>query len=190
MPKRSRGTTASSRRPRRSAAWVGVGVGLVVLVTAVVTITSRSGGQTADTSAGAGAPEPAATQAALPVVDVYKDQGCGCCTNWTEHLQDHGFTVRTIESSDLTALKTSHGVPNRLHSCHTALVGGYVVEGHVPASDIQRLLRERPAVAGLAVPGMPIGSPGMEVPGRRPQLYDVMAFDEDGTTRVFAKHGG
>jgi len=98
--------------------------------------------------------------------------------------------VRTTETPNLAEFNASHGVPNGVQSCHTALVGGYVVEGHVPASDIQRLLRERPAVAGLAVPGMPIGSPGMEVPGRPAQPYDVLAFDEDGTTRVFAKHGG
>lgn len=190
MPKRSRGTTASSRRPRRSAAWVGVGAGAAALVIAVATITTRSGGKTADIPADAGAPQLAVSQGALPVVELYKDPGCGCCTKWAEHLQDHGFTVRTTETPNLGEFNASHGVPNGVQSCHTALVGGYVVEGHVPASDIQRLLRERPAVAGLAVPGMPIGSPGMEMPGRPAQPYDVLAFEEDGTTRVFAKHGG
>ncbi|MEZ5318168.1 MAG: DUF411 domain-containing protein [Vicinamibacterales bacterium] len=188
MRKRSRGTTTSSRRSSRSAAWLGVGV--VALVIAVVTITTRSGGETADVPADAVAPQLAVSQGALPVVELYKDPGCGCCTKWAEHLQDHGFTVRTTETPNLAAFNASHGVPGGVQSCHTALVGGYIVEGHVPASDIQRLLRERPAVAGLAVPGMPIGSPGMEVPGRQPQAYDVLTFEKDGTTSVFVRHGG
>lgn len=122
-------------------------------------------------------------------VEVYKTPTCGCCTKWVEHLQAHGFTVRSTNLQHLTEVKTKHHVPQRLHSCHTGVVNGYVLEGHVPATDVQRLLKERPAVAGLAVPGMPTGSPGMEVRGARAQPYDVIAFEKDGRTQVFASHG-
>ncbi|HXH83934.1 MAG TPA: DUF411 domain-containing protein [Candidatus Tectomicrobia bacterium] len=101
------------------------------------------------------------------------------------HLREHGFAPTVHDTSDLRAVKTRHGVPRALESCHTALVGGYVVEGHVPADVIARLLRERPRVAGLAVPGMPVGSPGMEVPGHPPQRYQVLAFGRDGATTVY-----
>ena len=102
------------------------------------------------------------------------------------HLQKNGFQVNDEPVTDLRAIKTKHGVPADLQSCHTAIVDGYVVEGHVPADLITRLLRERPKVAGLAVPGMPIGSPGMEVPGRQPQRYQIFTFDKTGKTGVFA----
>ena len=124
-----------------------------------------------------------------PTVEVYKSATCGCCSKWVEHLQANGFTVRTTNREDLTELKAKHGVPRRVQSCHMAVVNGYVVEGHVPAADIQRLLKERPTIVGLAVPGMPIGSPGMEMQGRKAQPFDVLAFDRDGQTRVFASHG-
>ena len=124
-----------------------------------------------------------------PTVDVYKSATCGCCSKWVEHLQASGFTVRTTNREDLADLKAKHGVPRRVQSCHMAVVNGYVVEGHVPAADVQRLLKERPAIVGLAVPGMPIGSPGMEMAGRKPQPFEVLAFDKDGQTRVFASHG-
>ena len=124
-----------------------------------------------------------------PSIEVYKSATCGCCSKWVEHLQGHGFKVRTTNREDLTELKTAHNVPRAVQSCHTAVVNGYVIEGHVPASDVQRLLKERPAIIGLAVPGMPVGSPGMEVPGVKMQAFDVLAFDKAGATRVFAKHG-
>jgi hypothetical protein len=122
-------------------------------------------------------------------IDVYKSATCGCCNKWVDHLRAHGFTVRTTNREDLSGLKAAHHVPRQLQSCHLALVNGYAVEGHVPAADVQRLLRERPAIAGLAVPGMPIGSPGMEMPGSAVQPFDVIAFDKNGQTRVFARHG-
>jgi hypothetical protein len=122
-------------------------------------------------------------------VTVFKDPSCGCCAKWVEHLKQNGFTVKVIESNNLDEIKSQNHVPRQARSCHTALVNGYAIEGHVPASDVQRLLKEHPAVAGLAVPGMPIGSPGMEVPGRKAQPFDVLAFDKDGQTRVFASHG-
>jgi hypothetical protein len=129
-----------------------------------------------------------AAQAQPTTVEVYKSPTCGCCSKWVDHLRSHGFTVRAINTDTIDELKTSRGVPRQLRSCHTALVGGYVVEGHVPAADVQRLLKERPAILGIAVPGMPIGSPGMEVAGMKAQSFNVMAFGKDGSTRVFASH--
>ena len=122
-------------------------------------------------------------------MEVYKSATCGCCSKWVDHLRSLGFVVRTTNTEALDALKAKYGVPRQARSCHTALVGGYVVEGHVPGVDVQRLLRERPAIAGIAVPGMPIGSPGMEVSGVKAQPFDVIAFAKDGSTRVFASHG-
>ena len=124
--------------------------------------------------------------AALPDVVVYKSPTCGCCTEWVAHLRRHGFQVRSEDVTDLQAVKARHRVPPDLQSCHTALVGGYVVEGHVPADLVERLLRERPKAVGLAVPGMPVGSPGMEVPGARAERYEVVTFDRSGRRGVFA----
>ena len=106
---------------------------------------------------------------------------------WVSHLQDSGFTVRTTDVPDVRPIKIENEVPPRLGSCHTALVDGYVIEGHVPASDIQRMLSEGPDIRGLAVPGMPIGSPGMEGPNARG--YDVYAFDRRGDANVYSTHG-
>lgn len=129
-------------------------------------------------------------QAALPTMTVYKSASCGCCTLWVEHAQAAGFTVRTVNTDDLNSVKREMGIPPRLASCHTVMVGGYVVEGHVPADDVKRLLREKPKVRGLAVPGMPIGSPGMEQgPPSGYERYDVLTFDATGATKVFATHG-
>ena len=111
-----------------------------------------------------------------------------CCAQWVEHMRASGFNVRTTDLNDLTEIKKSRGVPDQVQSCHTAVVNGYVVEGHVPAADVHRMLKEKPAIAGIAVGGMPIGSPGMEVPGTKAQPYNVMSFDKSGATRVFAKH--
>ena len=124
-----------------------------------------------------------------PTIDVYKSATCGCCNKWVEHLQMHGFKVRTTNQENLSDFKARHNIPRRLQSCHTGVVNGYVLEGHVPASDVHRLLKERPALVGLAVPGMPIGSPGMEMPGTKVQPFDVLAFDKAGQTRVYANHG-
>jgi hypothetical protein len=135
--------------------------------------------------ASAGRSQGASTRAS---VEVYKSPTCGCCSKWVEHLQAHGFTVKTTNVEDIYEVKTKHRVPSAVESCHTALVGGYVVEGHVPAADVQRMLDERPAIAGIGVRGMPIGSPGMEVEGVKPQPYNVLAFDKGGQTRVFARH--
>ena len=129
----------------------------------------------------------ACAQATAATIDVVKTPWCGCCTLWVEHLRANGFTVRVTETEDLNPVAHQHGVPNSLRSCHTATVEGYAIEGHVPAADIQRLLDERPQAAGLAVPGMPIGSPGMEQGDRR-QPYATILFDRNGRQRVFAQH--
>jgi hypothetical protein len=134
------------------------------------------------------APTGAAVAQQNPTVEVYKTPTCGCCNKWVEHLRAHGFTVRTTDVATLEDIKVRQGVPPHVQSCHTAVVNGYVVEGHVPARDVRRLVTERPAVAGLAVAGMPTGSPGMEVPGRAPQPYNVLAFDRHGKTEVFASY--
>ena len=124
--------------------------------------------------------------AATDEVVVYKSPTCGCCKQWIKHLEANGFTVTAKDVANVTPYKAENGVPMRLASCHTAKVGGYVIEGHVPAADIKRLLKERPKVTGLTVPGMPEGSPGME--GPRPQRYDVLTFDAGGRVSVFASH--
>lgn len=147
---------------------------------------------TQSVAAGDVGPSAARTAHAPPVpadsttVTVWKSPTCGCCRNWVEHMRKEGFTVVAIDTSDLNAVKRTHGVASDLGSCHTATVGGYVVEGHVPAADVRRLLAERPAIVGVAVPGMPMGSPGMEGPFR--QKYDVIAFDRSSGRSVFATH--
>ena len=120
-------------------------------------------------------------------VNVYKSPTCGCCKEWVKHLQANGFSVKAHDVPDISHYKVANGVPVALGSCHTATVGGYVIEGHVPASDVKRLLKERPPVRGLAVPGMPIGSPGMEQGGHK-QRYDVLTFDKQGKTSVYSRY--
>ena len=120
-------------------------------------------------------------------ITVYKSATCGCCKEWVKHLQANGFSVKAQDVSDLMSYKTANGVPAKLGSCHTATVNGYVIEGHVPANDIKRLLKERPAVSGLAVPGMPVGSPGMEQGGQKDR-YDVLTFNKQGGTSVYARY--
>lgn len=115
---------------------------------------------------------------------VYKSPSCGCCKKWVSHLEQNGYTVEVHDQSNLSSIKAEMGVPRRMQSCHTAKVGGYVVEGHVPADVIARLLKEKPQIRGLVVPGMPMGSPGME--GSRKDPYDVFAFQENGKTTVYA----
>lgn len=125
--------------------------------------------------------------AEFPEVHVYKSPTCGCCSKWITHLQDNGFSVTATDVPDVQVVKAENGLPEHLASCHTAFVGGYLIEGHVPAADIARLLAEKPKVSGLAVPRMPIGSPGME--GPNPERYHVLSFDSTGKTEVFATHG-
>ena len=129
------------------------------------------------------------TAEGLPKVTVNKDPTCGCCTAWADHVRQAGFPVEVIEAPAMSRVKARLGVPQALASCHTAEVGGYVVEGHVPAPAIKRLLAEKPSARGLAVPGMPVGSPGMEVEGAAPDIYDVVLFGPAGQ-RSFARYRG
>lgn len=125
----------------------------------------------------------------LPRVTVYKTSTCGCCHLWVGHMKASGFDVQAMDVSpaDVRGISKAAGLKDQDTSCHTAKVGGYTIEGHVPAADIKRLLKEKPAIAGIAVPGMPMGSPGMEQ-GNMKEPYDVMAFKKDGTSTVYAKH--
>ena len=123
--------------------------------------------------------------AAAAEVTVYKSPYCGCCGAWVTHMKDHGHDMKTVEMEDLTAIKKMTGVPEPLQSCHTAVIDGYVIEGHVPASDVARLLQEKPKARGLAVPGMPVGSPGME--GPNPQPYEVLLFQADGSAAIYSR---
>lgn len=123
----------------------------------------------------------------LPTVTVYKSPTCGCCTDWVRHLEDNGFAVDAINTQNLNTIKTEAGLSPALASCHTAFVDDYVIEGHVPAEDIHRLLAEGLPARGLSVPGMPAGSPGMEM-GDRHDPYQVLLFNEQGQTRVFANY--
>lgn len=120
-------------------------------------------------------------------ITVYKSPTCGCCSKWVRHLEQNGFSVVAKDVRDVVPYKIRGGVTPELASCHTAFVEGYVIEGHVPAGDIKRLLRERPAAKGLAVPGMPIGSPGMEQ-GSRKDAYEVKLINNQGGHSTFAKH--
>jgi hypothetical protein len=126
-------------------------------------------------------------EGALPPIAVSKDPNCGCCNGWVQHLRQAGFSVTVTDNAELSGIKNRLGVPDNLASCHTAEVHGYVVEGHVPADAIKRLLREAPLASGLAVPGMPVGSPGME--GGTPEVYEVVLFGKHGRS-VFGRYRG
>jgi len=127
------------------------------------------------------------TAAHAATMTVYKSPACGCCAKWVEHVEKHGFTVKTVPTDDMAAVKTKAGVPDTLRSCHTTIVGGYVVEGHVPAADIKRLLAQKPRAKGIAVAGMPMGAPGMEYGDHR-QPFATMLIGKDGKASVFARH--
>lgn len=121
-------------------------------------------------------------------MEVFKSPTCGCCAKWVDHVREGGFTVKVTELGDeaLSALKEKHGIPRTAQSCHTGIVNGYVIEGHVPVTEVHRLLKEKPVVAGIAVGGMPTGSPGMEVAGQKPQTYNVVTFDKNGGLKVYS----
>lgn len=125
--------------------------------------------------------------AAGPQVTVFKNPSCGCCTAWVDHMKAAGFSVTVTEVPDTAGPRKLAGIPEKLGSCHTARVGGYALEGHVPAADVLRLLKERPTAIGLAVPGMPVGSPGMEVPGGHKDRYEVLLIERNGGTRVWSR---
>ena len=142
----------------------------------------------------AGAALPALASAPKTAVEVWKDPSCGCCQDWVVHMQEHGFAV-TVHETGNTAVRAKLGLPQRLGSCHTALVGGYLLEGHVPAADVRKLLHQKPTALGLAVPGMPVGSPGMDGPAYngRKDPYDVLLvsknlMNSDVSTSVFTSY--
>jgi hypothetical protein len=127
-----------------------------------------------------------AQMSTVPTVTVVRDPGCGCCLGWVARIQKAGFKTTVTESAQRIA--QTPGVPASARSCHTATIDGYLVEGHVPVEDVQKMLRERPNIAGIAAPGMPVGSPGMEMPSGKVDKYDVIAFDKAGKTSIFASH--
>ncbi len=130
-----------------------------------------------------------ALAAGKPVVVMHKDPSCGCCGAWADHVAAAGYPTRIVEEIRINAVKARLGIPAELWSCHTAEVDGYILEGHVPVASLARLLAERPAIRGLAVPGMPVGSPGMEVPGMEAETYSVMAFGADKPSVFMRFHG-
>lgn len=130
---------------------------------------------------------PAAAARLTPEVEVFKSPSCGCCGQWVEHMRASGFAVKVTEINDTAATRKRLGLADRFASCHTATVGGYVLEGHVPAADVKRLLATKPKALGLAVPGMPPSAPGMDIPGRK-DPYQVLLVDTSGSSRVFANH--
>lgn len=160
-----------------------VGAGALILTVGFLNVVAYA--QSKATAAKT-APAKSATKAtpAKPHLSVYKSPTCGCCAKWVEYMEANGFTASVTNMPDVTPIKVSNGLPPHLGSCHTTLIGGYVIEGHVPVADIRRLLKEKPAIAGLAAPGMPAGSPGMDVPNSPP--YDIIAFDKSGRTSVYS----
>ena len=129
---------------------------------------------------------PAVLAQQAPLVEVWRSPTCGCCGEWVKHLQKNGFATRIHMVDDTSSIRAKLGIPEKLGSCHTASVGGYAIEGHVPASDIRRLLAQKPKARGLAAPGMPAGSPGMDIPNSPP--FDVVLVGEDGKPTLFARH--
>lgn len=139
-------------------------------------------------TAAAGLATPGCARAATTLV-VYKSPSCGCCGAWVEHMRQAGFgDIEIVHRDDLAAIRLSHGVRDEHASCHTGVIDGYAIEGHVPAADVRRLLRTRPQAVGLAVPAMPLGSPGMEMPDGSKEPFDTLLLMRDGTARVFARH--
>ena len=121
-------------------------------------------------------------------IKVYKSPGWGCCGGWIKHLEDDGLIIKEEDTREIAEIKAQHNIPGHLQSCHTAIVDGYIIEGHVPKEEIIRLLKERPDILGLSVPGMPVGSPGMEMPDGASEPYNVISFDKLGRTGVFATY--
>jgi hypothetical protein len=129
----------------------------------------------------------AQSASAKPQLTVYKSDTCGCCAKWVEYMQANGFDVKAVDVPDIDKVKAERGVPNAAASCHTAVVNGYVVEGHVPADLVKRMLKEKPAIVGIGAPGMPIGSPGMEMPNGQKEPYSIVAFDKAGKTTLYQR---
>ncbi|MBD2436494.1 DUF411 domain-containing protein [Nostoc sp. FACHB-110] len=144
-------------------------------------------GSKAPVSSAQSLPIEVAVNTSLPKATVYRSPECSCCHGWIDHLKSQGFQVTDVSTNDIEAIKQNYHVPDNLASCHTAVVNGYVVEGHVPAQDIKRLLQEQPNVAGLSVPQMPVGTPGMEM-GNQKDPFNVVSFDSQGTAKIFNQY--
>ena len=166
----------------------GFGLGAAITAAGIFMLTANRPAQAGDSVVDG--ERPAATEVAArgngETITVYRTPTCGCCKAWEDHMRAAGYTVESIEMPVLDGVKDEHGVPRPLRSCHMGLVDGYVIEGHVPAEDVVRLLAERPDIRGLAVPGMPAGSPGMDVPGREDEPFEVFAFRESGESEIWA----
>lgn len=161
--------------------------GAVLALLTGVTAAATAQQAPARSSTPARAPQAAAATQNDNKIVVYKSPTCGCCGQWVTYMRNNGYTVEVHDQDDVTPIKTASGVPQALQSCHTAQIGGYVVEGHVPVEAIRRMLRERPQIAGIAVGGMVAGTPGMEM-GNQKQPYDVVAFTRDGHTSIYEHH--
>lgn len=159
---------------------------LLLLTVGVAACDPRSN---ADINASRSAVAESAEAAEWPTLVVHKNESCSCCAGWVEHMKRSGFKVEVRNEDNLGPIKESVGIPVAMGSCHTAQIGRYFVEGHVPAEDVKRFLAEQPDAKGLTVPGMPAGSPGMELPSGKVQPYDVYIVAKDGTTSVYAHHG-
>ncbi len=168
----------------------GTALRAIVLLgtTLLVSACQAAPGTSSDDAVPASSPPSAAATQALPLITVHKSPDCGCCGVWVEHVRAAGFPVRVNDTEDMLAIKQRLGIPDEMLSCHSAEVDGYVVEGHVPVADIQRLLSERPAARGLVLPGMPVGSPGMESPDGYRQSFTVGLLEENGNVRGFSQH--
>jgi hypothetical protein len=176
----------AARRPVSRRAWLGAAAGSAALLLIGQACGTERGGRLdaaqgaapGDQQGGAGA-----TLASLPTLTMYKDPNCGCCAKWGEHMRGAGFTVNEINSSDMTTVKREQGVPETMYSCHTAIVGAYVIEGHVPADLVKKVLAERPGFRGLSAPGMPQSAPGMDIGSEK---YDIHSFTQQGDTALYA----
>lgn len=166
-----------------------LGAGLAAVLLLGVGVASVVPGLTAKEVAGSSKTPSEATvePSGRLAITVYKHPQCGCCGKWIDHLEANGFTVTTVNREDMAAIKAEYGVTSEVASCHTAMADGFVIEGHVPAEDIKSLLDQRPEVVGISVPGMPMGSPGMEAGGEK-EPFQVLTFDAKGRTGVVAVH--
>ncbi len=183
MSKRNRAKITAKKKGPRFFPFALIAVAVTTAVVAALLYWSRPmhEAHAADSATGQ-------TAQRLPEITVYKSPTCGCCTDWEVHLEKEGFKVVSHKRTNMDSVKKQLGVRSHLASCHTATIDGYVIEGHVPADDIKRLLRERPDVMGLTAPGMPQHSPGMQPPGEKPRGYSVLMFDKEGRTHVFTRY--
>lgn len=173
------------RTATRRTSWGLASLAVLMMSTACARVPEAA----SETASAAQAAAPVAAADTTPVMIVHKAPSCGCCGLWVEHMQRAGFNVEVRDTDDIGPIKARLGVPYGKGSCHTAEIDGYLVEGHVPADDIRKLLAERPKARGLVLPGMPLGSPGMEMPDGRVQPYTVELVAEDGSTIAFGQHG-